>query len=484
MKKVNHILKRRVYHFGWYKWLSIGLFILLLLCLFLKCCSGNGGSVESDSKEHKQDTTRVNKVVTPLKSINTPENQVPKQLIRLRPIDTTRIEQIDDDPLGRYAINDLINIYLKENTEIDKFISDFQKKLPNDTIITNYYAEAYKRVQFSVNKKRKGFIKDLAKSDSTHVKFVTNEWVFQRQQSKNDPDFDTYKNFWFYDQIGVFDAWETTKGNPDVKIAVLDDGFDLQHVELVNNYVTPWNVFDYSDNVYATPKVQYHGTHVAGTIAAEDNNNFGIAGVAPNCRIIPVQISNESGIITTTSLLDGIFYALKNDAKIINISIAMRVGSITKSLSLQEQKTIAEFSFIEEQELWDEVFKIVKEENAIIVQAAGNENVIASIDPMKRSENTIIVGATNEKGERASFSNKGDEVDVYAPGTNVYSTLPNNKMGYLDGTSMASPIVAGCVGLVLSVYPNLTIEEVISLFTKQRNLNIPFNVNDLISKSI
>ncbi|PJX22788.1 hypothetical protein CAP47_07110 [Psychroflexus sp. S27] len=409
---------------------------------------------------------------------------MPNQSVRVHSIDTTKIKRIKNDPLGRYAVNDLINIYLKENTDIDEFVSDFQKKLPNDTIVVNYYAEAYKRIQFSVNEKRKEFIKNIAKADTSAVKFVTNEWVFKKQQNTSDPGFNSVKNTWFYKKIGVFDAWQKTKGDPNIKIAVLDDGFDLKHIELKNSYVTPWNVFDYSNNVYARPETQFHGTHVAGIIVAEANNNFGIAGVAPECKIIPVQISNESGIITTSSLLDGIFYALKNDAKVINISIAMSIGPQARNLSLHDQKLIEKFSFHEEQELWDEVFEIVQKENAIIVQAAGNDGVIASVDPMKRSEKTIIVGATNENDERAYFSDKGDAVNVYAPGTDIYSTLPNNQMDYLDGTSMASPIVAGCVGLVLSAHPDLSPKEVIALFSKQNDQNIPFNVNDLISKSL
>lgn len=455
------------------------LFIVLIICILFKCCS------PEEKKEVSNTIPNQNQVSIPYTppGSNKPRKVVvpSKELIRINPIDSTKIREVIEDPLGRSAIEDLVNIYLHDTVNIQNYIGSLHILLPDDSVSTNYFAEAYKRVQIVVEVDRKEFIKEQIKLDSLRVKFVTNEWVYANSSTSTDPDFATYENRWFYEQIGVFDAWKITRGSKDIKIAVIDDGFDLNHTELKNKFLNQWNVFDYSNNVYAKPKVQLHGTHVAGSIIAEADNRFGISGVAPGCMFIPIQISNESGIITTSSILDGIFYALKNKAQVINLSLGFSLGSKASMLSDDEQKFIQNFSFMDEEKLWDEVFEIALKEEVILVQAAGNDNVLAGIDPMKRSMNSIVVGAINEDNKKALFSNYGEKVNVYAPGTNIYSTLPNNEMGYLDGTSMASPIIAGCVALVLSNNPNLKPHEIVELFSMQNEAGVPFNIYELLT---
>jgi subtilisin family serine protease len=420
-----------------------------------------------------------------LTTVNTKyRNLPPSEQIRLIPIDSSQVEQDKEDPLGRYAVTELLNIYLHEEVNIDNFITAIKDSLPNDSIITNYYAKAYKRIQLKVNDDRKDFIRNKLKQDTANVKFVTNEWVFRNSGLRSDPGFTDPNNSWFYETIGIFDVWNKTKGSSNIKVAVLDDGFDLNHTEIKNNYELQWNVFDYSSNVYSNPKYQFHGTHVAGTVVGEQNNNFGISGVAPGCKIIPIQISNGNGIITTTSLLDGIFYALKNNADIINLSLGFSLGSKAQELSTIEQDSIINNQFLDEEKLWNEVFEIAKKEDVVIVQAAGNDNIFADVDPMKRSENTIIVGALDENFNKAEFSNFGTRINVYAPGTKIYSSLPEDQMGYLDGTSMSTPIITGCVALYMSLNPSSSVQEIIEMFSKQNSMNAHFNINDLINTSL
>jgi subtilisin family serine protease len=477
VNKINHIIKKKVFFKKAYKWISIFLFIVFLICLSLKCCDYQSIISNENNQQSNENTTIISDTQNGRRgNIKLP----PDELIRVNPIDSSKIKEVINDPIGRNAINDLLNIYLKENVDIEEYVIDLEKQLVYDSIQTNYFAVAYKRLQIKVNEERKDEIKNIIKLDTINVKFVTNEWIYSKTSKESDPDFKNLNNSWFYQQIGVFDAWTITKGNPDIKIAVIDDGFDLKHKELSNKFVDPWNVFDYNDNVYAKPKVQLHGTHVAGTIIAEANNNFGIAGVAPDCNFIPIQISNESGIITTSSLLDGIFYALKNEANIINLSIGFSLGSKATALSIKEQEYVEKNEFLDEEELWDEVFKIALEEGVIIVQAAGNDNVIAGIDPMKRSNNSIVVGASNNLGNKADFTNYGGKVSVYAPGTKIYSSLPNDEMGYLDGTSMATPIIAGCVALMRANDSTINASEVIKLFSSQNEKGMPFNIYELL----
>jgi len=197
-------------------------------------------------------------------------------------------------------------------------------------------------------------------------------------------------------------------------------------------------------------------------IIAKADNNFGISGIAPNCKFIPIQISDETGVITTSSLLDGIFYALKNGADVINISIAMSLADI-RGISPNKQKQISKEYLLEEARMWEEVYTIAADQGVIIVQAAGNDGLLAEIDPMKRSHATIIVGALSRNEHLADFSNVGNMVSVFAPGVGILSSMPNDQMGKLDGTSMASPIVAGCVALIKSTNNTLTNDEIIRL---------------------
>lgn len=453
MKKTRHILSQKVYHSKWYKWISLILFILFLICFVLKCCSSNVNS---------------NKIAV--------TNPLPSNPNIIEPIDPGKIQPVPDDPFDREAVNDLINIYLKEHVDIASFSEGIQKKYTGYSIIPTYFAEEYKRIQFKVDPVSKMELMENIRSEVSDVKYVTHEWIFQQGfKSLNDPDFVNENNKWFYEVIGLHDAWKISMGDTSVKIAVIDDGFDLNHKELKNQYENPWNVFEYSVNVFGVPDKIFHGTHVAATVVGEVNNNFGISGVAPKCKLIPIQISDKNGIITITSILDGFFYALKNKADVINLSLGFSLGPNASKLSQKEQQDIINTLFKDEEELWSDVFAIALEENCVIVQAAGNDNVSAAIDPMKRNSNCLNVGATNQSSNRTDFSNYGNVVNVFAPGKEIYSALPNNSMGYLDGTSMSSPIITGCVALIKSVKPDLSSHEIIKLIVHEAE-NDKFNM--------
>jgi subtilisin family serine protease len=129
-------------------------------------------------------------------------------------------------------------------------------------------------------------------------------------------------------------------------------------------------------------------------------------------------------------------------------------------MSLKEQADFAQNYCVQEGEMWDELFHLFQEEGVIVVQAAGNEGYLAVIDPMKRTDATIIVGATNEAGDRASFSNFGEEVDVYAPGDLIAGAGINGKIVKMSGTSMAAPLIAGLVAALLSVDPDADLQRI------------------------
>lgn len=198
-----------------------------------------------------------------------------------------------------------------------------------------------------------------------------------------------------------------------------------------------------------------HGTHVTGIIAAQRNNGIGMDGVADNVKVMMVRVVPDGDEYDKDIAL-GIFYAVNNGAKVINMSFG-------KSYSPQKY--------------WvDSAVKYAEQKDVLIVHAAGNES--ADIDTKENypnphflfqnstANNFITVGASNDpsmgQGMAADFSNYGDkEVDVFAPGVKIYSTLPKkNEYGNLRGTSMAAPIVTGLAAMIRSYFPNLTAVEV------------------------
>lgn len=222
-----------------------------------------------------------------------------------------------------------------------------------------------------------------------------------------------------------------------------DDAYDLTDTDYGNG--NPKNRVD----------DESHGTHVAGIIAAIRNNGKGINGVANNVAIMSIR-AVPNGDEYDKDIALGIRYAVDNGARIIN-------GSFGKSFSPNAQWVY-------------DALKYAAEKNVLFVHAAGNDG--ADLDDLANSnfpndqekngpeivDNVITVGALNaEYGSElvASYSNYGNiNVDIFAPGTDIYSTFPNNEYEYSPGTSMAAPAVAGIAALVMSQYPSLTAAQV------------------------
>jgi cell wall-associated protease len=216
----------------------------------------------------------------------------------------------------------------------------------------------------------------------------------------------------------------------------------------------------------------FHGTHCAGIIAAARNNGKGVDGIADNVRIMMVRAVPD-GDEHDKDIANAIRYAVDNGAKIISMSFG-------KDFSPEKQ--------------WvDDAYRYAESKNVLLVHAAGNDskNVDTTynfpnpfyIDGKGRANNIITVGASGDKkngGLTASFSNYGKkEVDVFAPGVNINSTIPGgDTYGNASGTSMACPVVAGVAALLLSYYPNLTalqLKEVIekSAVVSKEKVNNP-----------
>lgn len=211
--------------------------------------------------------------------------------------------------------------------------------------------------------------------------------------------------------------------NIKVLVAVLDTGIDKRHEDLVDLVVAEAN---FSDS-YRTADSNGHGTHIAGIIAAEDNE-VGILGIAPGCLLLNAKVAGKSGTCEAAALAKGIVWAVDNGASVINISVELKEPS---------------------QEL-EEAINYAWERGSLIVAAAGNSGDESLIYPASY-ENCIAVCCLKGNGELFSLSNRGDWVDVAAPGCNIYSCLPDNCYGYKSGTSFATAYVSGIAALLFGV---------------------------------
>jgi subtilisin family serine protease len=249
--------------------------------------------------------------------------------------------------------------------------------------------------------------------------------------------------------IDAAEAWDITRGHPDIIMAVIDTGADLNHPDLASNLLPigaeDWDFADGADKV--PDDADGHGTHVAGTTAAVDNTT-GVIGVAPKCRIMPLRVDLTSGMN-------------QNRADAINYVAAQAVANPTRRYVINcSWKMNGDHAGVH-----NAIINAVNK-NVVVVFAAGNFNLdIGGPTPQYPAvyPEVIAVVATDQKDKRASFSNFGAAADVSAPGVNIFSSIPNDAFGFKDGTSMASPHVAGLAGLIWSKNRTLTNHQVRSL---------------------
>jgi serine protease len=300
------------------------------------------------------------------------------------------------------------------------------------------------------------------------------EPVFRRSlfYVPNDPFL---SQLWYLDRIKAFDAWNISRADSTIIIAITDTGVDPGHPDLKkaiwrnpgeqgpdgrgrdrhnngidddgNGVVDDWIGYDfggtdgYSPDNDPTPHY-YHGTHVAGIAAAVGDNNTGVVGVAFGAKIMVVKISDddESGDPLITKGYDGILYAAKMGAKIINCSW----GGPGYSMA--------------EQEVLDRVTAM----GSLIVAAAGNNGGNVTSYPASYS-GVLSVASVVGNDVRSSFSNFNTNVGISAPGEGIFSTAPTQEggSGYRNssGTSMAAPVVSGAAALVSMHYPDLDPEQ-------------------------
>lgn len=283
-----------------------------------------------------------------------------------------------------------------------------------------------------------------------------------------DPNFSSQ---WGLQKIRAPEAWDISMGSPSISVAIIDEGNDLTH-EDIDHKLPGYDAYDGDDN--PTPQPQDgHGTACAGISAARANNGKGGAGVAPRCKILPVRIARGTGggfwDTSSAKVADGIRKAVDRGADVLSNSY-----SVAPSTAVTNAFTYARTNGR-------------GGKGCAIAAATGNGDIRGVIYPARLSPSIpgfMAVGASNQWDQRKSKtsldgenwwgSNFGPEVDVVAPGVQIFTTDIMGSGGYsggnyvpnFNGTSSATPHVAGLMALILSVDPDLRsweVEEIIKL---------------------
>jgi len=304
------------------------------------------------------------------------------------------------------------------------------------------------------------------------------------------PNDTYYSHQWYLSKIKADSAWEKISESPNIIIAVIDSGVDINHPDLRDNiwqntreiknnekdddrngFIDDFNGWDFVINrPDPAPKLSVdwtesgisHGTIMAGIIAARGNNGQGVAGVTWRAKIMPLRVLSEKGEGKISDVIRAIDYATNNGADIINLSFV---------------------NFSYSQGVYEAIVRAYKA-GVIVVAAAGNEQSAgqaydtdktpiypACYDGMNKENMVIGVIATDALDQKAGFSSYGSRcVDIAAPGISFFSTvspLGNNEQKYYDGfwsgTSMAAPLVSAALALIAQVNPELSRQEIVDI---------------------
>jgi subtilisin family serine protease len=223
--------------------------------------------------------------------------------------------------------------------------------------------------------------------------------------------------------LRIPDAWRATRGQ-SVRVAVLDTGLDGSHPDLAGAVD---DVADFSTARGGAIDRVGHGTHCAGIIAARENDR-GVIGVAPECRLLIGKVLGDDGAGDDRAVAAGIDWAVAAGADVISMSLGSPTPSDAIAAAVRRAAAAGRF----------------------VVCAAGNDGRANSVNYPARLADVVAVGAVDRHGKLCEFSSRGDEVDVCGPGQDVLSTYLNGGYARLSGTSMAAPFVAGVVALALA----------------------------------
>lgn len=367
--------------------------------------------------------------------------------------------------LGEAEIDNPWNVPFKTLPFVQNLASTYQLTLLKRPFFSAKNSPELQRtyeLHFSDYQNVETIIKDLIKTGAVeYAEKVPNDQLFL---TPNDPQYNG-SNQWGLFKILAGQAWDLSVGSASIKVATVDNAIQTNHADLQpamwvnpgetanngldddgNGYIDDVNGYDVADNDNNPNPLNSswdHGTHVAGTTGAKSNNSVGVASIGYGISIVAVKATkNSSSPSSVTDGYAGITYAVAAGAKVINCSWG---GS---GFSQTGQNVV--------NNAWNN--------GCIVVAAAGNNNVQTQFYPAAFT-NCFSVASTTSTDTKSSFSNYGTWVDISAPGSNILSTVPFGNYAYMSGTSMASPLVSGLLGLMYSYNPGMSKTTILNCLT-------------------
>lgn len=501
------------------------LLLCLLFALLLRGCDNmmnnplNGGDdipspdqlpddPYKDISEELRDTSFVEEWIDSIPGVD----ELPDPEDNFIPIvDSTSIITNPEDSLTQIVGDQLVVLFNSQDLKQDMadFARRFKQVYPGSQYRILYYNPASGIMLLGVPQSELLKVARELPSKIPGINFYvdTND-VFTETDVPSDPGFGNPKYDEYFKLIQAYEAWDITRGNPNVKVAIVDSYFDLTNPEIGQRFVDRIYIPNKTRNVLPPPMLPTpqnidaycHGSHVAGIAIGGQNNQIGCSGIAPQCTWIPIALGQE---LYTINIIEGILYAVYHGADVVNFSIGRNFSNIKDidKIPLNQQVAISTQTDKRGEAFWSKVIQIANDHNCVLCTSSGNENILMGMDPKNRPDGIIKVEAVDGKGQKAKFSNFGripeanlDYSTVSAPGVKLWSVSPKhcaplNKLisdalvrqygpeeGYavsykeglqeMSGTSMASPVVAGAVALLKSKNKDLTTEEVIHILVK------------------
>jgi len=408
---------------------------------------------------------------TAVEPIRPPADGAPVPPAAMRPVDPADAVFIPESPYKVFP-GELLAV-LKPGSDR----AGFEASLAGLPVQVVGYVPGFRVAQLQVPAARREALRRELEANPL-VDMVVHHALQAAKAKFNDPVFGNAEPLddWGLKAIGAEAAWDISRGEPEVVIAIIDHGTLLTHEELKGKIVRPVSIGIIGDEKPGTPKgsakTLTHGTHVAATAAGTGDNGVGSSGACPGCSIMPIQA------FTSFAMATAVEYAIRNQAWVINISMGFEIDDEADWRDPDAWRRIAE-ARDREFGYFNHIFEIAAKSGATVIVSAGNDGQPGAIEPMCLSAFSTCVGNAmlNDTGEiePSPDTNYGLNVPVSAPGDRIYNAiaLPGGaSYDYLSGTSMASPAVAGLAGLVLSANPKLApwqVAQVIRASARERS---------------